>query len=386
MAEAALLAQELRELRLVARDVCEGGAGDAEVRRLMEADTGWDPTTWQRLADGDLLGLHVPSEHGGSGAGLAALCAVAEEFGRSLLPSPFLGTVALGATALALADEPLAEQWLVRLVTGDLRGTVAAQDELGRWSPTQPTTTTTTTAGAARLTGTSRHVVDAASADLLLVAAGTPDGVALFAVEADDPGCQVTSLSTMDLTRRPGVVLLDDAAGRLVVGPDRAGQVLTRVGDTAAVVLAAMQLGTAARLLELSVEHARTRYQFGRPIGSFQGVKHRCADVLVEVELARSTVLDAAAAADEDDAPRLPRAAALAALIAGEAAVHAGAAAVQVHGGQGFAWEHPVHLLYKRAIGDAALLGTSASHREQLARMVLDDEVARQVPLQEGAR
>lgn len=365
--------QERDELRSMVRGLVERDVPLSEVRRLMETPAGDDPAVWKRLADLDLLGLAVPAELGGSGGDLLTLAAAAEELGRGLVPGPFLGTVALAATALQLSDDPAAQkEHLPRLVAGDLRATVVAQDELGRWAPGAPTTTATSAGDAWTLTGTSTHVVDAVGADLLLVAARAGDAVGLFAVEAGAQGVSVAPMSTMDLTRRQGTVTLDGVTGVLIGALEKGREVLERTGDVAVVLLGAMQIGVAQRLLDLSVEYAKTRFQFGRPIGSFQGVKHRCADMMVRVEMARSAVLHAAAVADAGGSG-LPRAASLAGSTASDAAVRTGADAVQVHGGIGFTWESPVHLYYKRAVGDAALLGTVAAHRDRYASLVLDD-------------
>jgi len=361
-------AGELTALREAVRDLCAREVRQEDVRRVMATPEGHDAGTWRRLAvELDVLGLAVEEAHGGSGSGLATLCVVAEELGRALLPSPLLGTVALAATALQLAGDPYGD--LPRLLAGDLFATVVAQDRLGSWAPDDVATTAVQTGEQVLLHGTSPHVVDAAVAGLLLVAARLEGEVALFAVDPAGPACRVAPMSTMDLTRRQSTVVLEGAPGR-PLGDARA--VLERTGDVAVVVLCATLVGGSQRLLDLSVEHASTRYQFGRSIGSFQGVKHRCADMLVAVETARSTVAHAAAVADAGG-PGLALAACLAAVTTKEAAVRVATDAVQVHGGLGFTWEHPAHLYLKRAVGDAALLGTSTQHRERLARLVLDD-------------
>jgi acyl-CoA dehydrogenase len=364
-------AGELTALREAVRDLCDREVRQQDVRRVMATPEGHDPATWRRLAaDLGVLGLAVDEEHGGAGSGLATLCVVAEELGRALLPAPLLGTVALAAPALQLTGDPYGD--LPLLLAGDLLATVVAQDGLGRWAPDDVTTAATREGDAVLLSGTSPHVVDAAGAGLLLVAARLEGQVELYAVDPAGPGCRVVPQSTMDLTRRQATVVLEAAPARPL---GEAGPALDRVGDVAVVVLCAGLVGVAQRLLDLSVEHARTRFQFGRPIGAFQGVKHRCADMLVAVETARSTVAHAAEVADAGG-PGLALAASLAAVTTKEAAVQVAKQAVQVHGGLGFTWEHPAHLYLKRAVGDAALLGTPAWHRERLARLVLDDPAA----------
>ena len=225
---------------------------------------------------------------------------------------------------------------------------------------------------AATLSGTVAHVIDAPGAGLLLVAAARGTAVALYTVAAGAPGLVVEPVSTLDLTRRQATVRFDATPARLVASAEETADVCERVLRVAAVLLAAEQVGAAQHLLEASVSHARTRMQFGRAIGSFQAVKHRCADMLVDVELARSTALHAAWSLDEgtDEDARIE--ASLAKSVCSDAFTRVAAATIQVHGGIGFTWEHEAHLYYKRAITDAALLGSASDHRERLAALVLD--------------
>jgi acyl-CoA dehydrogenase len=361
---------EQRALREVARDVCTRHSPEAEVRRLMGTPEGFDRDVWRRLgSDVGLLGLAVPEEHGGAGAGLVELALLAEETGRTLLGGPLLGTVALAVPALlAAGDDSVAAELLPGVVDGSTVLALAATDDRGAWAPAQPSVTVT---GGGTLTGEQAHVLDGAAADALLVLATGDDGPALFLVDGDAPGLTREVQSGLDLTRRQARLRLDGVPARPVGPAAAAPAAVATARRTAAVVVAAAAVGSAQRLLDSAVEHARTRWQFGRPIGSFQAVKHRCADMLVDVEHARSAAYHAAWAADAGtDDPAL--AADLATVVTAEAHLRVAKGTVQVHGGIGFTWEHPTHLHYKRAVSDAALLGGRAAAAARLADAVLE--------------
>jgi alkylation response protein AidB-like acyl-CoA dehydrogenase len=367
---------EQRALRSVAREFCAERFPESEVRRLMETPEGFDRDVWLRLGrDVGLLGLLVPEELGGAGAGLVDLAVVAEEFGRALACGPLVSTVALSVTALlAAGDDVLQKELLPGVVEGRTVLALAATDDRGTWQPAQPTVTARRIDAGWRLDGEQAHVLDGAQADAVLVLAGTDDAAGrpgLFLVEGAAPGLTRVLQSGLDQTRRQARLRFADVVARPVGDPVAGAAAVAAARDTAAVVLAAEAVGAAQRLLDLSVEYARTRLQFGRPIGSFQGVKHRCADMLVEVEHARSAAYHAAWAVDAQvDDTRL--AADLATVVTAEAYLRVVKNAVQVHGGIGFTWEHPVHLYYKRAVSDAALLGGRAAAAERLAAAVLD--------------
>jgi alkylation response protein AidB-like acyl-CoA dehydrogenase len=367
------LGDEQRALRAVAREFCAERFAEPEVRRLMETPDGFDREVWRRLGrDVGLLGLAVPEGLGGAGAGLVELAVVAEEFGRAVAPAPLVGTVALAATALRVGgDDAARAELLPAIAEGETVLALAATDARGAWAPAEPTVRATRADGGWRLTGEQAHVLDGAAADAVLVLAGTDAGPGLFLVDGAAPGLTREPQSPLDQTRRPARLRHDGVPARAVGEPGSAAAAVAAARDVAAVVLAAEAVGGAQRLLDLSVEHARTRLQFGRPIGSFQAVKHRCADMLVEVEHARSAAYHAAWAHDTGvDDPSL--AADLATVVAAAAYLAVAKGAVQVHGGIGFTWEHPAHLYYKRAVGDAALLGGRAAAADRLAAAVLD--------------
>jgi alkylation response protein AidB-like acyl-CoA dehydrogenase len=353
---------EQQDLRAAVRRFCADRFDEATVRRLADSDTGHDATLWARLG-GELgvLGLAVPEERGGAGGGLVDQAVVTEEFGAALVPGPVLGTVGLAVPALlAVGDDEL----LPALVAGERTASLAVP--VDAVTPGEPTVT----ADGDRLTGELAQVVDGA-ADVLLVPAQTPDGIALYATD----GGERTPLSTLDTTRRQARVRFDATRARRLATGAAAQRAVTAALRVAAALLAAEQVGGAQRLLDRTVAHAGTRLQFGRPIGSFQAVKHRCADMLVLVEHARSTAQHAAWALQEgpdDNGDDVDLAVSIAQATCSAAYERVAYDAVQLHGGIGFTWEHPAHLYLKRAVADAVLLGSVEAHRERIAALVLD--------------
>ncbi|RAY16623.1 acyl-CoA dehydrogenase [Actinomadura craniellae] len=353
--------EEQAELRTALRRFFTDTSPSAEVRRRMATAEGYDPAFWARLSgELGLPGLAVPEEYGGAGYGMREQAVALEEMGRALVCAPYLSSAVLAAGALAACgDEPARRELLPGIAAGTTLATLAAGEEDGR------VTAAPAQAGWA-LDGTRTHVLDGHVADLLLVVARTPDGPALFVVDGTAPGLDRTALTTLDQTRR--LARLDFASVPARPVADSAAAV-ARALDLAAVALAAEQVGGAQRVLEMSVEYAKVRHQFGRPIGSFQAIKHKCADMLLAVESARSAVLYAATVADTDPAA-LPAAAALAQAYCSEAYLTAAAENIQIHGGIGFTWEHDAHLHFKRAKSAELLFGSPAHHRRNFADLV----------------
>jgi alkylation response protein AidB-like acyl-CoA dehydrogenase len=350
-----VFSSEQKDLREAVRDVLGDRSDEAAVRKLMESESGYDAALWARLG-GELgvLGLAVPEELGGAGGTLVDQAVVAEEFGAALLPGPVLGTVGLAIPALVAlgGDEVLAD-----LVAGTRTATLA-------W--TEPGGAPDVTVSDGKLSGTIRQVVDG-SADVLLVPVAGPDGLALYATD----GGERTPLSTLDQTRRQSAVTFDATPARLLASGEAADKAVAHALRVGGVLLAAEQVGGAQKLLDLTIAYANTRLQFGRKIGSFQAVKHRCADMLVLVEHARSTAYHAAwAVQDGSDDPDL--AVSIAQATCSENYEQVTTDTVQIHGGIGFTWEHPTHLYLKRAFTDAALLGSAEWHRDRVAALVLD--------------
>jgi alkylation response protein AidB-like acyl-CoA dehydrogenase len=368
---------EQAQLRDAVRKFSAEHFAEDRVRQLMESDPPFDPKVWARLG-GELgvLGLSVPEADGGVGGTLVDQAVAIEELGARLACGPLFGTVYLAIPALvAVAPGPLRDELLGDLVEGRRTAAVAVVDRAGVFDPDAVSVTTSGDA----VSGNVTQVVDGGIADVLLVAARGSDGVGLYAVDATATGVQRTPLATLDLTRSEANVAFDDAPARLIAGADEAPRVLEHALQVGAALLAVEEVGAAQHLLDLSVEYAKSRMQFGRPIGSFQAVKHRLADLLVDVEHARSTAYHAVwALTDGSDDPAL--AASIAQAVCSAALSHVATDTIQVHGGIGFTWEHQAHLYYKRAATDAALLGTSEQHRDRVAAMVLDGATADRVP------
>jgi alkylation response protein AidB-like acyl-CoA dehydrogenase len=359
------------DLRASVRGLLADVAGEDSVRRDMATTAGWDGGTWRRLCtELELPAMAVPAEHGGAGFGLVELGIVLGEAGRSLLCAPLLSTT-VAAQALLQAGGEVAAAHLPGLAAGSTTGTLAAREPGGPWDAPPRTRAEPGTSGW-RLTGLKDWVLDGHTAGLLVVTASTPAGVSLFLVDAAATGLRAEPVEAVDPTRRAATVALDSTPAVLLGDDGGAAGPLRRTLDLATVLLAAEEVGVAERCLETATGYAMQRHQFGRPIGSFQAVKHKLANVLVEVEAARAAALYAAWAADragEDSGDELAEVAAIAGVTCGEAALLAAGENVQVHGGIGMTWEHSAHLYLKRATTSRLLLGDPQSHLERLAAL-----------------
>ncbi|MHB8681135.1 MAG: acyl-CoA dehydrogenase family protein [Acidimicrobiales bacterium] len=363
--------EEQEELRRAVRRFLEDKSPMTEVRRLMETTDGHDPAVWEQMANQlGLQAMHIPEEYGGAGFSYVELIVVLEEMGAALLCAPYFSTVALAANALLSSnDEAAKKDYLAGIAAGETIATLALTEDSGRWDLDGITLGASAQGDGWKLDGHKMFVLDGHTANLILVAARTGKGVSLFAVEGDAAGLTRTALATMDQTRKQARLEFSGTAARLIGEEGAAGSVLTRTLDLAAVALAAEQVGGAQRCLDMSVDYAKTRIQFGRPIGSFQAIKHKCADMLLEVESAKSAAYYAGwAAAEESD--ELPVVASLAKSYCSEAYFHAAAENIQIHGGIGFTWEHDAHLYFKRAKSSELLLGDPTYHRELLAQRI----------------
>ena len=364
---------EQQELRRVVRRFCEERSPTTEVRRLMESERGYDPGTWRKLCDElGLAGVHVPEAFGGQGFGFAELAIVLEETGRALLCAPYLSSVALAATAiLEAASEGEKKELLPGIAAGRTIATLAFAEPAGAWTAGGVGLTARAAGGEFRLDGTKSFVSDGCAADLIVVVAREPgstgeDGLGLFAVAGDAPGLARRSLATLDATRRLARLDFESVSARPLGEPGQGAPALARVQRLAAIALANEMVGGAAQALDSAVAYAKTRMQFGRPIGSFQAIKHKCAAVLLEVELAKSAAYYAAAAVDEGD-PELGALAAIAKSLASDAFRKAAAENIQIHGGIGFTWEDDAHLYFRRAKSSEVFLGDPGFWRERLA-------------------
>lgn len=363
--------REQEELRATVRRFLQDKSPSTEVRRLMETDDGYDPVVWSQMADQlGLQGLAVPEEYGGAGFGYVELIIVFEEMGRALLCAPFFATVALATNALLrCGDDEAKKAYLPAIATGDTIATLAVTEEGGGLDEGAIMLTAERSGARWTLHGHKSFVLDGHVANLLLVVARTPVGLSLFAVEGSAESISRSALPALDQTRKLARIEFNHTPARLVGPEGGAGRLLATTLDLAAVALAAEQLGGAQRCLDMSVEYAKIRYQFGRPIGSFQAIKHKCADMLLEVESARSIVNYAGWAAAEGS-DELPVVASLAKAYCSEAYSHAAAESIQIHGGIGFTWEHDAHLYFKRAKSSELLFGDPVHHREQLAQRI----------------
>jgi alkylation response protein AidB-like acyl-CoA dehydrogenase len=358
-------------LRAATRELLQRYAPEPAVRTTMQTEDGYDPALWQRMAgEIGLQGLIVPEAFGGSGADFIDLGVVMEELGRALYCGPFLSSAVLAATALTAADdETAAGTYLPQLCAGSLLATVADDRLLGGRGLALPTATPG--AGTVRITGRAGFVLDGHIADIIVVSARHGDETGLYLVDTRAAGITATPRPTMDLTRKIAAVAFRDTPAQRLGEPGNAHCVLTRVGDLATIALAAEQAGSAQQVLDITVEYARTRTQFGRTIGSFQAVKHRCADMSVDVESARSAAYNGIwTAASEPDDTRLGIAASIAHCYCSEVFTRAAASCIQVHGGIGFTWEHSAHLYYRRAKSAELLFGHPAQHRRRLATLL----------------
>ena len=362
---------EQEELRAAVRRFLAEKSPETEVRRLMDTTEGYDPAVWSQMADQlGLQSLTIPEEFGGSGFTYVELLVVLEEMGAALLCAPFFSSVALAANALLTSgDDESKKAYLPGIALGETIATLAITEDNGRWDFGGIELAAAKKGDGWTLNGHKMYVIDGHTANLMVVAARTPAGVTLFAVQDDAPGLTRTPLPTMDQTRKQARLEFSDAPAALIGTDGGAEAGLSKTLDLAAVALAAEQVGGAQHVLDASVEYAKTRIQFGRPIGSFQAIKHKCADLLLEVESAKSAAYYAAWAAAEDS-DELPVVASLAKSYCSEAYFHAAAENIQIHGGIGFTWEHPAHLYFKRAKSSELLLGDPSYHRELLAQRI----------------
>ncbi|WP_405467974.1 acyl-CoA dehydrogenase family protein [Streptomyces canus] len=363
--------EEQEELGRTVRAFLAHTSPETETRRLMEAPEGFDRALWRRMGtELGLQGLAIPEEYGGAGCGPVEVGVVMEEMGRALLCAPFLSSAVLATTTLLrCADEDARKRLLPGLATGELVGTLALTEDSARWDAAGVQLTARESNGSWLLTGHKMFVLDGATADVVLTVARTGDGVGVFWVDGDAAGLTREPLPTMDPTRRQARLDYRDVPATRLRTHGDGWDLVSEVLDRAAVALAAEQVGVASRALDMAVDYAKVRHQFGRPIGSFQAVKHLLADVLLEVESARAAAHYALLASENED-PELPAVASLAKAFCSDAGVQATEENIQVHGGIGFTWEHPAHLYLKRAKTSQLLFGDPAYHRELLARRI----------------
>jgi alkylation response protein AidB-like acyl-CoA dehydrogenase len=365
---------EQDEFRSVLRRYFQETSPPGVVRRLMETEAGWDRGGWRELNEQlGLSGVHIPEDCGGQGFGFVELGIVLEEMGRALLCAPYFSSTVLAATAIMNAGtERQRQDLLPPIALGESVATLAFTEPNGRWDASGIEATASPAAGRFRLDGIKSFVLDGHTADLIVVVARTPgstgeDGLSFFTVSGDAPGLTRRALKVMDPTRKLARLEFSGVEADLLGEPGAGAGALAKTLTQAAACLANEMVGGAERLRESALEYANLRVQFGRPIASFQSMKHKQADMLVDVELAKSAAYAAASAAAEDD-PELPAIAALAKACASDAYVQTAIHTIQIHGGIGFTWDNDTHLWFKRAKSSEVFLGDPAWHRERMLR------------------
>jgi len=363
---------EHEELRQTVRKFMQKESTEQTVRKLMETERGYDARTWERMASElSLIGLAVPEKFGGAGYTAIELGIVMEEMGRELFCGPYLSTAVLATSALLrCADDAAKAKLLPRIASGKTIATLALAEESGRYDVDAIAMRATRDGANWRLEGVKNYVLDGHIAEVVLVAARTDTGLALFQVEGSAPNFARASLPTLDLTRKLARLTFNGTPASLVSGNIDVSPALEHVLAVGSAMLAVEQVGGSQRCLEMSTEYAKTRLQFGRPIGSFQAIKHKCADMLVETEFARSAAYHAVFCAAGSDENELKAASHMARSYCSEAYFHAAAENIQIHGGMGFTWEHPAHLYFKRARASSILFGDPIEHRQKLGALL----------------
>ncbi|MDH3704038.1 MAG: acyl-CoA/acyl-ACP dehydrogenase [Alphaproteobacteria bacterium] len=363
---------EQQEFRGVLRRFMEDKSPTTEVRRLMETDAGCDPEIWRQLSkDLGLTAIHIPESYGGQGFGFVELGITLEEMGRALLCSPYFASTVLAATAILNAGtEEQKRELLPPIAAGDTVATLAFTEDNGRWDGAGVGLTATASKGAFTLDGTKSFVLDGCTADQIVVLARSPgsegdDGLSFFTVQGDADGLDRRALQTADATRKLARLQFNGVQADLLGEQGAAAAPFAKTLDQATVCLANEMVGGAERLRESALDYSLMRVQFGRAIGSFQGIKYKCTDMLVDVEQAKSAAYYAAAAAADDD-DDLPAIASLAKASVSEAYMQTAIHTIQIHGGIGFTWENDTHLWFKRAKSSQVFLGDASYHRELL--------------------
>src|SRR6266508_4088475 len=353
--------EEQEQLREAVRKFMEAKSPSSEVRRLMETTEGYDEAVWKQMAQElGLQSLHLPEAHGGQGFTFVELGIVLEEMGRVLLCAPYFSTVALAANAIMNAGSDEQQGALLPgIASGETIAALAFTEPNGKWDASGITMEASGKGDSYELSGTKMFVIDGHTANTIIAVARTAgssgeDGISFFVVDGDASGLTRTPLATMDQTRKQARLAFSGVPARPLGDVGAGWAALSKTLDQAAVGLSNEMVGGAQKVLEMAVDYAKVRVQFGRPIGSFQAIKHKCADMLLEVESAKSAAYYSAWAK----------------AYCSDAYFHAAAENIQIHGGIGFTWEHDAHLYFKRAKSSEILLGDATYHRELLAQRI----------------
>lgn len=368
--------EEQSQFRDAVRRFLRDKAPTSEARRLMATGSGYDLEVWREACeDLGLAGIHIPERYGGLGSGYVELCIALEEMGRSLFCAPFFSSSVLAATAiLNSASEEYKQKLLPEVASGRRIATLAVAEEDGRWDAPDIRLNASADGDVYRLNGTKNFVTDGAVADIVIVVGQSPgsassEGLSLYLVQGDSTGLTRRSLNVIDPTRKQAELQFLNVQANLIGTLGDGTTSLSHTTDQAAVALANEMVGGCQVLLESAVEYAKLRMQFGRVIGSFQAVKHKCADMLVDLEHAKSAAYYAAGTVAEDDAD-LPAVAAVAKATVSDAYMRIAADCIQIHGGIGFTWDNDTHLWFKRAKSSEVLLGSPTHHRERYMQIV----------------
>jgi alkylation response protein AidB-like acyl-CoA dehydrogenase len=369
--------EDQEALREATRKFLDNECPTTFVRKMMADDTAHSTELWKKIAQLGWLGIMVPEDFGGAGGSFLDLVVILEETGKSLLPGPFFATALLGTTAILAGGSAVQKSALLpKIAEGTHIVTLALAEKSGRYDAAGVTLAAKAKGSDFALSGEKMFVPDAHVADQMIVAARTgqgsnaEEGITLFLIDAKAPGVIITQLKTVDMTRRQCHVAFQDVvvARSQVLGEVGKGwSVLRRVLDQAMAGLAAEMVGTGQKALDLAVAYAKERVQFGKPIGSFQAVKHKCVDMMVQVENARSLTYYAAWTVDENT-PEARQAVPMAKAYCSDMCKTVTSEAIQVHGGIGFTWEHDMHLFYRRGLASEAAFGSAPTHREVVAQ------------------
>jgi alkylation response protein AidB-like acyl-CoA dehydrogenase len=361
--------EEQGQLGQAAGAMLEQVSSEREVRRLMATPNGFEAQTWSALVDLGVVGLLIPESLGGAGGSLPDVGVVLERMGRRLTPGPYLSTAVLAVTTLLAVRPGPAEALLMQIADGSCVATLAVTEQSGRWREEDIATRAVERDGEWRISGTKCYVPDGAAADLVLVVAGTDAGPALFAVRGDADSLSRIAQPTMDQTRKQATLEFADVLAQQLPTTKLVWDVVDDVCRIGMVAVSAEQVGGALEVLDLVLAHANSRTQFGKPIGSFQAIQHKCADMVLEIEAARSATYYAQLALAMD-APDAATAAEVAKSFCSDTYRRVADSAVQIFGGMGMTWEHPIHLYMKRARSSEVLFGTPSQRREQLATLI----------------
>jgi len=371
------LTEEQEMLKTMARDFLEKECPKTHVRAMMDDEKGYSPEIWQKMAEVGWLGLVLPEEYGGAEMNFRDLTILCEEMGRALLPSPFISTLFLvGLPILAAGTEEQQQEFLPKIASGEIICTLAALEESGDLWADDIQTKAVLNGDDYLINGTKLFVPDARSADYILCAARTrratnsEEGITLFLVDAKEWGIYMTPLKTMDETRKLCEVSFTDVAvpARNILGELHQGwPILKQAALQATIALCAEMVGGGEMVLDMTVNYAKDRIAFGVPIGSFQAIKHKCADMLTLLEYARS-LMEGAAEAIKDDSPDASVIVSMAKSFCGDTYKQVTNEGIQIHGGIGFTWDHDMHLYFKRARSSDTAFGDSNYHRELVAQ------------------